>query len=309
MCGGSSVTGAPLVISGAPRSGTTLIYNLMDGHSDISWLVTEAYFFEYLYDLGVEREEVYRHLADAGVDALIDGLRDRGVIPPLHNAYRQVFPGTMETAVTYEVPWNEASFRAALQSVDFSSIAEMWRGIARACLAAMGQTERRYVCIKAADYGKSAFASVATIEDSRAILILRNPVLAIDSLKFGRAKRNDKRLTWPTLATHIGLYARMFAAAARLAEEPRLCIIRYEDLAASPETEMRRIAAWLDIAFEPTLTEPTFLGRGWTGHSTQRVTSGVDSELAVREPKYLTPREQDVIRTALADPMTRWGYA
>jgi hypothetical protein len=301
--------GAPLVISGAPRSGTTLIYNLMDGHSDISWLVTEAYFFEYLHDLGVEREAVYRLLADAGIDSLIDGLRDRSVIPPLHNSYRQVFPGTMETAVTYEVPWDEEAFRVALQSVDFSTISSMWKGIARACLQAMGQAERRYVCLKAADYGKSAFASIATIEDARAILILRNPVLAIDSLKYGRAKRNDKRLTWPTLATHIGQYVRMFEAAAKLADEPKLYIIRYEDLAAEPGAEMRRIAAWLDIAFEPALIEPTFLGRSWTGHSTQRVTSGVDSELAVREPKYLTRREQDVIRDALSEGMSRWGYA
>lgn len=301
------MTGTPLVISGVPRSGTTLLYNLLDGHPEVSWLVTEAYFFEYLHDLGVANEAIYRQLAAADIDSLIDGLRDRAVIPPLQAGYKQVFPGTMETAQTFEVPWDDKRFRDALGRLDFTSIGTFWRGLARACLDAMGAPEKRYVCVKSPDYGKSAFASIAAVPDARAILILRNPVLALDSLKFGRANRGVKRLTWPTLALLIAEHKRMFETLERTRDE-RLLVVRYEDLAAAPETQMRTIADWLGIAFAPCLLEPTFLGQSWSGHSTQRMTKGIDSGLAVRKPKYLTERELTVIQSALEVPMRKHGY-
>jgi hypothetical protein len=298
----------PVVISGAPRSGTTLLYNLFDGHPDISWLVTEGYFFEYLYDTGIEHGWIYAALAAGGIDQLVEGIRDRDVLPRVHGGYRQVNAGTMQTAIEYEVPWSEAAFRQSLASGSYGSAQELWSTLARACLAGLGEAERRYVCLKSPDYGKSAFAALTTLPSAKAIILLRDPLAAIDSLKFTRAKRKTKLLTWPTLAIVIGNYLRMLEQSARQPRE-RLKIVRYEDLVEATEATMRDVAAWLGVPFLPSLTVPSFQGRSWSGHSSRRLTDGgIDRGLAGREVEHLTANERRVIVEALAGPMAAHGY-
>lgn len=298
---------APLIISGAPRSGTTLLYNLFDSHPDISWMVTEGYFFEYLHDVGTSNGWIYAKLANCGIDQMIDGIRDRDVLPRVHAGYRQIFPGTMQTAVEYEVMWDEAAFRAKLATPSGDTAAELWHKLSRATLAGLGEAEKRYLCLKSPDYGKSAFAALDTIPEAKAIISLRDPLAALDSLKFTREQRNTKRLTWPTLAIVIGQYLRMMEAIARY-PQGRLKVVRHEDLLADPGKEMRAVATWLGIEFTEHLVQPSFQGQSWTGHSSRRMTQGIAKELAERRLEHLTPHEQSVIREALGGLLAPYGY-
>src|SRR5574338_1316125 len=84
-------TSIPLILSGPPRSGTTLFSALLDGHSEINWFVDEGYFFEHLHVLGPENFGRFVAAAMLDVDGLIEGVRDRSLMPPTH-VPRGAFP-------------------------------------------------------------------------------------------------------------------------------------------------------------------------------------------------------------------------
>jgi hypothetical protein len=139
----------PLIISGAPRSGTSLLYNLFDAHPEVSWLVDEGFLFEYLDDLGPAQAETFLAAVPDDIDALIDGIRDKQIMPPMHIAYRDNLETGTVNDVFVETPWDEARFRAALAEPRGPGIAGLWHYLAAACLKGEGAEIRRYACMKA----------------------------------------------------------------------------------------------------------------------------------------------------------------
>lgn len=305
----SEQTLAPLVLTGAPRSGTTLLYNLFDGHPDINWLITEGYFFEYLYDVLDLGEELFVDAARRDLDEFIFGLRDRDVMPPLNKKRVQSRATGSAVESTFDIPWSEEAFRRAMQSLAFENVRELWVGLAEACLAGIGiASRRRFACLKAADYAKSAYASVSCIDDARAIVVVRDPLRAIDSLKQSRSMRGEKLLTWPTFAQTVADYSRMVNRIDDC-DPNRAIVIRYEDLVTQPVGTMMQIAEWLEIPFIDAMCEPTFLGETWPGFSSFDATNGIDKAAASREIKSLDGPEIELIQKHLAPFMGRFGYA
>ncbi len=146
----------PLIISGAPRSGTSLLYNLFDGHPEVNWLVDEGFLFEYLDDIGAGSVEVFLDAVPDDVDTLVDGLRDKQVIPPLHLPYLQSVKRGSVSEVAIDAPWDEDAFRAVLARPREPGVAGLWRWLVAACLAGMGESPKTFACMKSPDYGKSA---------------------------------------------------------------------------------------------------------------------------------------------------------
>lgn len=298
----------PLIISGAPRSGTTLLYNLFDGHPDINWLATEGYFFEYLFELMDVDPMILVDSSKRDLDAMIEGIRDRDVLPPLYRPRRQGPSDGSATEAQYDIPWSEEDFRAALSSCRTGSVGELWRGFALACIAGLKDRPRRYVCLKAADYGKSACAATASVEGARAIVIVRDPLRSIDSLKRSRAMRGEKLLSWPTMAMVVAEYRRMMERVTN-AGSGQVKLMRFEDLVAEPVETMRDMADWLAIPFQESLTSPTFLGQSWPGFSSFGPTRNVDAEAARRPIQSLTSDDVSLIEKYLRPFMLQFGYA
>ncbi len=299
----------PLIISGAPRSGTSLLYNLFDGHQSINWLVTEGHLFEYLHDVGAQNHQVFRNLACQNIDTLIEGLRDRQALPPLHETVREYAARTMEIQIERDLPWDEAKFRNGMAAVEPSTMPAFWHGLIGAYLSALDWPDRRYACLKSPDYGKSAFSALESIPEARSIVILRDPLRALDSLKYSRELRGTKRLTWPTLATCLKHFMDMFDTLEALSHnEPRLFVLRYEDLVKAPADTMRKISNWLDIPFDECLMRPSFLGGTWPGLSTEKQTNNIDTSLAERPIRHLTKNEVELLSASLAGPIEKYGF-
>lgn len=297
----------PLIISGAPRSGTSLLYNLFDGHSQVTWLVNEGFLFEYLEDLGPGGAELFVDAIPGDVTEIAAGLRDKQVIPPLHQAYRQSREQGTVSEVVIEVPWSEQRFLAALAAPRRPGVVGLWQWLVGACLAGLGQQPRRYACLKSPDFAKSGSAAIRNIGEVKALIIVRDPLHAIDSLKRSRELRGEKLLTWPQIALTIAEFRRMLA---RIEAAPKEALkwLRYEDLVARAEGTMRDVAAWLDIPFEPCLVEPTMCGQQWPGISSFSPTDGIDAEPAERRVQALTAHEVAVIETHLGAFRSTFGY-
>ncbi len=297
----------PLIISGAPRSGTSLLYNLFDGHPDVSWLVDEGFLFEYLNDLGPSGADILLGSVPEDVDAIIAGLRDKQVIPPMHLPYKQSKARGSVSEVEIEAPWDESAFRAALERPRDRGVTGFWRWLVVACLAGMREQPRRYACMKSPDYGKSAAGALDTIAEARSVVIFRDPLYAIDSLKRSRELRGEKLLTWPLIAQNVRNFQRMFDRV-KNADANRIRTVRYETLTAEPENTMRGLADWLDIPFDACLLAPTMRGQHWPGISSFKATDGIETGPAVRPIEALTMAEQDLIRCYLADFRHTYDY-
>jgi len=308
----------PFIISGAPRSGTSLIYNLFDGHPEISWLLNEGYLFEYLYDLGVDGTQLFLDAIPSDIKPLIAGLRDKQIMPPLHEPYRQMMPvrqgvGSTEAdgsipEFTLESRWSEDAFRNALAGWRGGTVAELWHWLVNACLAGMGGESRRYACLKSPDYGKSASAAVTLIPEAKAIIIVRDPLYALDSLKRSREMRGDKLLTWPLMAMCVRNFQRMHEII-KNTDTDRFTYVLYESLLKEPKSVMRKLSNWLNMDFDDCLLTPTMCGRFWPGISSFKPTDGIEDSPMIRSIQALTTVEQDFILSRLEDFRADFGYA
>lgn len=298
----------PLIISGAPRSGTSLLYNLFDGHSEVAWLVDEGYLFEYLHEFCPDAADVFVDFVPDDIQALVAGLRDKQVMPPVHRPYSQSLNRGTVSEVAIDAPWDEAAFEEALSRATDPGIAGLWRRMVSALLAGMAQPVRRFACLKSPDYGKSIESALALIGEARGIVIVRDPLYALDSLKRSRELRREQLLTWPLLARHVRSFQQMHDRLGGT-DRSRLMVVRYETLVAEPEPAMREIAGWLEIPFEPCLLEPTMRGQHWPGISSFRNTEGIDQRTSERPIEALTTGEQQLIRKHLADFRSAHGYA
>jgi hypothetical protein len=303
----TKTSGTALVVSGAPRSGTSLIYNLFDQHPDISWLVEEGFLFEYLHDLGGDAGALWLDCIPTDIDAMIAGLRDKQVIPPAHVPYVQSKERGSVSEVRIDAPWNEGVFRTALQKPFERTIDGLWHHLAGALVAGLGKPLRRYACIKAPDFAKSSTSALQFLPDARAIVIVRDPLFSIDSLKRSREMRGAKLLSWPQIAQTIHAFHQLHERI-KAADPARLRTVRYETLITDPEGIMRSLADWLEIPFTYSLLEPTMHGKHWPGISSFKKTDGIERAPAERAISSLTQEEQTIIRKHLADLRREFDY-
>ena len=297
---------APLVISGAPRSGTSLLYNLFDGHPEVSWLGDEGFLFEYIADLR-DDAGILLEAIPADIEALVHGLRDKQVIPPLHRSYEQSVERGSVSEVVVSWEWDEGAFRKVLQGARPADIDALWRWLAEACVAGLGQQPRRFACMKSPDFGKSAQAALRWCADTKAVVIVRDPLYSLDSLKRSRELRGEKLLSWPLLALQVERFRQLHSVITD-PDPDRLRVIRYETLVRAPEDTMRDLADWIGIEYRASLLEPTMHGQRWPGISSFAPTEGIQDAPQRRPIQALTEDEQGFIRTALSDLRAAFDY-
>jgi hypothetical protein len=246
----------PLVLSGPPRSGTTLFSALLDGHSQINWFIDEGFFFEHLYELGPDNVGRFVKAASLGIENLIAGIRERSIMPRTDQTTD--FP-------SLKIKWSEDSFRKALAGKKATTLRELWVVLRDAYMSGFGYAPRRYVSMKAADYGRSVFGALEYFPEARGIIIVREPVAAFNSLKMYRQKYNRNLVTWPALVKAAADMNKIGAQADRYGGS-RLLIVRYEDFEENPAPVMHALCRWSGIPFEHVLTQPSMMGAPWSNN-------------------------------------------
>ena len=275
---------SPLILGGPPRSGTTLFSSLLDGHSEINWFIDEGFFFEHLHNLSPDDADRFVRAAFFDTESLIEGLRDRSIMPPTHQTTD--FP-------SLNITWSDENFRRQLTQQKPVTVRDLWNLLRDAYMAGFGYTPRRYLSMKAADYGRSVFSALDHFEEAKGIIIVRDPIHSINSLKAYRRKSKRKVLTWPTLVEAVLAMNAMVQSVEKY-NKSRLIVVRYEDFADNPEPTMRALCDWLAIGFEPVMTRPSMMGVPWSNNSSfTEKPSGVDplpdrrSVLSAAEREYL----------------------
>lgn len=219
----SGIAGEPVIVLGVSRSGTTLLKEMLDRHSALA-IPTESYFVPQLWDRHGERPERAAFLEDVGRLARI---REWGVTPD---------------AVAERLP-KEPAFADAIGAV-YRAYADL-RGKPR-----YGDKTPSYM--QRLDVLERAFPGalyVHLVRDGRDA-----------ALSFLAMKRRP-RFNWARprgLLSFAAQWRRELEAArafgARLGAG-RYRELRYEDLVADPERELRGVCEFLGLEFEPGLLE------------------------------------------------------
>jgi len=222
----TSPTSAPVFVVGGPRSGTTLLSAMLAAHS--------------AFDCGPETHCLSRW-ARLGV-AERERILDPGDWPERATAY--VCSLSLGKQPIYPMYGLERDEVRAWLAARPPSLAAMLESLTAQRAARAGAP--RWV-EKTPRHLEVPELIVATWPGARIVRIVRDPrdaAVSLTKVPFGT----------PSLLTNLSVLARMNEAAADFYDEsPQALTVRYEDLVAAPQRELRRICAFVGVGYEASM--------------------------------------------------------
>jgi len=261
----------PVFVVGAPRSGTTLLRNMLNRHPQLA-ILHETQFYNYVYtrrrafgDLGSPRARgrlVTEYLSTeriqrAGLDS--EGLEARLLRDA--TTYPAMFASLMEhyAAAQRKPRWGEKSPQHSL----FTETLCEW------------------------------FPGAAIIH------IVRDPREVVASLQ---------RVPWASnsVVTNAMNWRRYNQAARRSSQQPGYLLVHYQNLVRDPERELGRICGHIGEEYSPAMLVPVETGRRspWTRLAGEAVTT----QRLGKWQEQLTAQDVALVEWAVGDELGQFGY-
>jgi len=282
-------------IAGQAKSGTTLLAALLDNHPQLLVLPEEtAYFPTVLTKYGAR-----------GRRAQFDYLTRRS-----------------RSNVLFSVP----ALRGQRDYADFPR-AELLETFERAAFDPM-KADRELLAVMAESYAATIRRPLPQIErwvertpanrnyiseilsrfpQAKLLVTMRDPRAVLAAQIAVTAKRGRKDFSIYYVVAHWRVAARL---AQRIGEGkvPGL-VIAYEQLATDSAATVSKLAQYLEIDFNPTLLQPTKIGRPWAGNSAAQTSfAGISPEPVSRWERELTEAETGWVEWHCRDLMPEFGY-
>jgi hypothetical protein len=226
----NAIADHPIFVIGHPRSGTSLMRGLLDGHPQLVTFSNELQFFQRL-DQGLTAELVLR----SELNRLFNG---------------SVFSVEGVTREQVEAALNDALQNARSNRDKLLAIIKVFAQFD----PARGPGKLHWV---EKTPGNTFFVPLLShwFPDARFIYMVRDPVDVLRSMR-----RIGTRLPFIDFLVHYASYvARLDVAVKHL--KGKLIMVRYEDLVRSPDTHLPQIAGFLGIDFNPSLLASTMHGK------------------------------------------------
>lgn len=262
----------PIFIVGGPRSGTTLLRNMLNRHPEIA-ICRETEFFHWVYS----RRLNFGSLSDAEnrrrvVKEYIATQRIQRMRVDLDELSRTL----MEEAISYPA---------------------MFLSLMRFFAATHG---KRRCGEKTPHNGLITELLYEWYPDASVIHILRDPRDAVASML---------RMPWATksVVSNARLWLRFNLGARRSSRNPRYLLVRYEELVSGPEAGLRRICNFVDEEYSPAMLEPNAhpsVHVPWFHRAEKPVTT----ERLGKWREVLTMEQVALVEWAVGDQMQAFGY-
>ncbi|MDV7142071.1 sulfotransferase [Tropicimonas sp. TH_r6] len=234
-----------IFVVGNSRSGTTMTGRMFDRHSEVHCF-QELHFFEQMVETGSIRDP-----GDWSEDRLL-AMLERLLTSERDVLFAPVVPGRYGADARAILDRSQARDPVSVYGAFLQAEAER-AGAIRPC----EQTPR---------YLFQAEEILDAFPEARMLCLLRDPrsVLLSQKNKWRRRKLGASNMPafWAFRAWvnyHPYTMSRMWVSASRrarrLQSHPRFLAIRFEDLAQSPETTVRKICDHAGLAYEPTMLE------------------------------------------------------
>jgi len=286
----SAVAGRGLLICGHPKSGTSLLLSLLDGHPDVLAFPEETKYFRAIH----ERADLH------SAEALIEHTR----------VGRLVRRTAADNAVGGDLARvDPVAFERELASllVPGRSPHEVLPAVMLAYAASRGSPPLAYWAEKTPLHELHLSKAIALWPDLRAIYVLRDPRDVHVSFAVKRQTRG-RRLSVLNTVRRIRSSLRAWDAFSS-AHPGRACLVRYEDLVREPTTTTRALARFLEIPWTEDLLSPTLAGWAWGGNSMFQGSHATVSRTPVGRYRDRLSRWQiEVLERGLAREFARFGW-
>jgi hypothetical protein len=309
-----------LFIAGAARSGTTLITNLLDGHQDLLVFPMEHKVFKKYFTNPAGRRSDY--FSTDFIEHRTEGQQSVLGSRALFEAYRARMQ--REFAIDFRLDVDAGRFldvyRASISDADVS-LETIFRALSEALMASRlsnGEAgpRPRWAVFKD-PFTTEFFAQHASREltTARYLHVIRDPYARYASFKKRQLRRG--RVLPRSVVPRInfrdfvsGFAEQAIASLHRGLENQRVLgpdryrIVRFEDVVADPEAELRELSEWLDVDFDAAMLQPSRLGKSTESGSSFSPTSRIDPTTVDRGRAYFmdmtSSSERDVYNRCLA---------
>lgn len=290
-----SGAGQLIFVTGASRSGTTLMCRILGNHSTVLAL-NELHFFGELASIDtVERPADERRLATMAAMILARQARDLWVAGP--------------------TPDEEQRARELVAALPAESRtpAQLYAATVAALAADAG---KRIGCEQTPRNIFYARRLLELYPQSRVVHMVRDPraVLASQKNRWRMRQLGGKNVPWSEIVRlwfnyHPVTMSRLWRQATQVALEleshPRCTLVRFEDLVASPEPTVRSVCDWLQLTFEPNLLDVPQWGSSNIAHGKS---SGVSAAMAGKWRQVLSAGEISISERLTRAELQRFDY-
>jgi len=315
----------PVFICGAPRSGTTLLSNLLDGHSNLMVLPNETHILKYL--------QAYK--GEAGRSFFLrDYLFTEDVLlytsPDYVEKTNQYLTGVYGAKAAWRLPSINGETFAETYSKFLKengfSLETVYKAVAVSLFAScsifnQSTPPEAFVEKRPLDNEISAVTLKEHFPRAKFVHILRDPRTRYVSAKKRRIGKvlgfkYCPRLNGKDFARgHAEISMMSFALAERnkslLGDD--CLIIKYEDLTSQPEKTMKMVAAFLSLPWEDILLSQTRLGEQISSASSfKTVLKGITATNTARLKTYnslTSALERKVVNLYNQDLVEQFGYS
>jgi hypothetical protein len=299
MCDASA---KPLIVTGPRRSGTHLVYRLLDGHPDLFNSLYEVHYFEYLSSLDAEKIHHVRNIFNRlDLDELIDQVAERDLFPCYLKEniekYRDDLVGVARSDVL-TIGFNDLRESLEENRYRFENLRQIFDWWYKSIFNAIGieLKQIRYIVVPSPDYGLSAESASQYFDEFKVLLVLRRPEAIVNSLRKLRSKQPYRRdFSLFRVLPELKRYQEYCERLEILLKRDDCKLVIYEDLVSRHDEVMKEIAEFLGIEFEEILLRPSFLGKNWKGDSSFGELEGVSEEPLQRGVFLLSDFEKELI--------------
>jgi len=256
-CVAHAETLRPLFIRGFPKSGTTFILNLLDGHPAISALPGDAKLLRSADQLAdLSRPEAAQRLRERWIQSLVTptGLPPFWVFGRGHEPYREFLD-----YLDYWLDRTDHPRRRLMHPVAYAYF----------CANPRRSPQTRFWAEKTPALTLDVPEVLELYPNARFVQILRNPLASIAALKSMTEARGRRFGTYHLIsnAQYLRQYFRDVKVYLKRLEPLRYVVLRYEDILADPVAAMSAMADRLGIPYHKALVTPTVNGRSSTPNS------------------------------------------
>jgi hypothetical protein len=287
---------SPVFICGLPRTGTTLLLALLDGHPELVVNWGESGFFREFLRQGAHLSGQER--LEKAVEILLEPWEPS-------NVYYESFLSHVSCQRVFELFLRRMSETDG-EEADYLTAAVLAYG------EASGQLDDQPHRWVEKTPGNEHYARLVFRwwDDPKCIHMIRDPRAVYASFK-RRALRKSKPVASVGAISYVWLRS-ILALERNLRSygRERVLPLRYEDLVSDPEHEMGRVADHLGVATHEALLIPT-KGAGavfWKGNAVRRQYREVSSAALGRWRQELSEGEIALLETLLGTEMTSRGY-
>lgn len=250
----------PVFILGAHKSGSSLLRNLLDGHSELFVLPLECHFFQmarYWVDYRLRRTSP-EHLSYNEIKQSYIQLVEH---------YNNVSDPMADANLVGRI--NVHAFQAYLLDQPVTSLTDLICEFAKGLHIGLYNSslpDGKRVVEKSVEHAEFAVDLKNMFPDAKFIHIVRNPYANLVALRRYQMRRKSYPLIPHNLSALKNSFYYLYRNQRQI--EPYL-VVRYEDVLLDTKSTMMKIANFIGINYDENLIEPTSLGSQWEGNSSR----------------------------------------